>query len=98
MGEQSLFVDSLIGLSHLVGRETKDVISLSALVNVRLLPPKCSVLSLPPHDVCICILCAGAYGPVQSATLIGSKTNPARRERRKKKLTGLTGPVECAAA
>lgn len=80
--EQALLIDSLISLSHPAETQTEDVISLSALISVRLLPPKCSVIVLCPHDVCIGVLCAGPYGAVQSATLMGPKTNSARRKRK----------------
>lgn len=58
------------------------------------------MLSLSLGHVCICILSAVV---VQSVTLMGPKTNPARKgggggRGGQGRLTGLNGPVECAAA
>jgi len=55
------------------------------ILNVRLLPPKCSVLDVPPHDVCICILCTGAYGAMRSAALMGAENKPCQEREGKEK-------------
>lgn len=51
--EQPPLGNSLPVFSHLVETQSEDAISLSVLVNIRLLPPTHRGLALPPHDVCI---------------------------------------------
>lgn len=51
--EQPPLGNSLTLFSHLVETQSEDAISLSVLVNIRLLPPTHHVLALLPHDSCI---------------------------------------------